>query len=396
MAKNIYGLLNEVKTDFNEYEKVELSSREKEMHKQRILMEVKRMEKRKQNKKIKAWKVAAGAAAACVIAVGAFSIANPVQAQELFSNVFGKLIENAQGDKYQQEDTERYKKIGENAVAVQEEVDKRQGEEGYVLTAEHDGVTISVSDVYCDGYVLYYTTTLQTDREDLNSADGIIMEKKMGEPYNIRVNGLDLSEVIRPFEKSADGTFVAIQQMDLMDPYQLDGNGESPIDLTLEDGGTLVVDWTVRELIGNLWDSWDEQGEYKSTADVTGEWTLRFPVTVDKSQNESFDINKEENGILVKRGTKTKAGLVLEVELPDFRQEPYNDKYNDPDMGIKDSEGNPLQWLKQKADLREDGTSTTQIMVLYNGQKDLSFHVTTKDNDPDKVVDLANISFQVP
>ena len=181
-----------------------------------------------------------------------------------------------------------------------------------------------------------------------------------------------------------------------MDPYQLDGNGESPIDLTLEDGGTLVVDWTVRELIGNLWDSWDEQGEYKSTADVTGEWTLRFPVTVDKSQNESFDINKEENGILVKRGTKTKAGLVLEVELPDFRQEPYNDKYNDPDMGIKDSEGNPLQWLKQKADLREDGTSTTQIMVLYNGQKDLSFHVTTKDNDPDKVVDLANISFQVP
>ncbi len=62
MEKNIYGLLNEVKTDFNEYEKIELSSQEKEMHKQRILMEVKRMEKRKRNKKAKMWKAAAGAA----------------------------------------------------------------------------------------------------------------------------------------------------------------------------------------------------------------------------------------------------------------------------------------------------------------------------------------------
>ena len=197
-----------------------------------------------------------------------------------------------------------------------------------MLTTEHDGITISVSDVYCDGYVLYYTTTLQTDREDINSADGIILEKKTGEPYDISVNGARLSEVIRPFEKSADGTFVAIQQMGLMDPYQVEGDKETPIDLELEDNGTLVVDWTVRELIGKLWDNWDDQGEYQSTADVTGEWTLRFPVTVDKSQNETFDINKEENGILVKRGIKTKVGLILEVELPDFRQEPYNDKYN--------------------------------------------------------------------
>lgn len=351
------------------------------------------MEKRKQNKKGKAWKAAAGAAAACVITVGAFGVVNPVQAEELFSNVFGKLIESVQGDKYEQEDTERYKKIGENAVAVQEEVEKRQGEEGYVLTAEHDGITISVSDVYCDGYILYYTTTLQTDREDLNSADGIVLEKKDGEPYDISVNGTRLAEVIRPFEKSADGSFVAIQQMDLMNPYQLDGNGESPVNLALEDNGTLVVDWTVRELIGDLWDSWDDQGEYRRTADVTGEWSLRFPVTVDKSQNESFDINKEENGILVKSGIKTKAGLVLEVELPDFRQEPYNDKYNDPDMGIKDSDGNYLQWLNQKTDLREDGTCTSQIMVLYEGQKDLSFHVTTRNK---KQIKIADIAFQVP
>ncbi len=394
MANNIYGLLNEIETDFNEYEEIELSSKEKEKHKQRILMEVKRMNKRnenkKENRKTRVWKTAAGAAAACVIPVGAFSIANPVQAQELFSSVFGKLIENSQGQKYEQEDTERYQTIGENAVAVQEEVDKRQGEEGYVLTAEQDGVTISVSDVYCDGYVLYYTTTLKTDREDLNSGDGIVLEKKDGQPYDITVNGTHLAEVIRPFEKSADGTFVAAQQIDLMNPYDSSAN---PVELGMEEDGTLVVDWTVRQLDSYLWDAWDESGEYQATGTAAGEWSLRFPVTVDTSKNESFDINKEENGILVKCGTKTKAGLVLEVELPDFRQEPYNDKYNDPDMGIKDSEGNYLQWLNQKGDLREDGTCTSQIMVLYDGQKDLSFCVTTRDEDKIKIAD---IGFQVP
>ena len=351
-------------------------------------MEVKRMEKRNY-KTGKIWKVAAGTAAACVIGVGAFGLANPVQAQELFSSVFGKLIETSQGEKYEQEDTERYKTIGENAVAVQEEVDKRQ-EEGYVLTTEQDSVTISVSDVYCDGYVLYYTTTLKTDREDLNSADGIVLEKKTGEPYDIKVNGEELSEVIRPFEKSADGTFVAVQQIDLMSPYD---SSENPTELTQDENGTLVVDWTVRQLDGYLWDAWEDNGEYKSTGTAAGEWSLRFPVTVDTSQNEAFDINKEENGILVKRGVKTKAGLVLEVELPDFRQEPYNDKFNDPETGIRDSQGKYLQWLSQKADLREDGTCTSQIMVLYNGQKDLSFNVTTRDKDQ---IQIADIEFQVP
>ena len=81
------------------------------------------------------------------------------------------------------------------------------------------------------------------------------------------------------------------------------------------------------------------------------------------------------------------------MELPDFRQEPYNDPHNDPEIGIKDSQGKYIQWLNQKSDLREDGTCTSQIMVLYNGQKDLSFNVTTRDEDQ---IQIADIEFQVP
>ncbi len=142
------------------------------------------------------------------------------------------------------------------------------------------------------------------------------------------------------------------------------------------------------------WNQWDESGEYVNTGKVEGDWRLRFPVTIDRSGNEAFDINKEENGIMVKSAVKTKAGLVVEAELPDFTKDPYNDPYNDPDMGIKDSQGNWLQWMNQKTDMHEDGTSTMQIMVLYDGEEDLVFEVTTKDGEEPET--LASIGFQVP
>lgn len=392
MSKNIYQLLNEVETDFREYEQTELSSWEKDYHKQKVLMEVRKMEnKAKKNKNRKVWKVAAGVAAACAVTVGAASIANPVLAEELFSNVFGNLVDNAQGEKYEQEDTERYTKIGKSSTSVEDEVAKQQDQGNYVTTMENNGVTVSVSDVYCDGYVLYYTATVKTDNEGLNQADGMIVETKEGQNPTISVDGAQLSGYAsKAFEKSKDGSFVTINQIDLLAPTDAQ---EKPMDLKVGEKDTMVVDWDVKQFVGYLWDQWDESGEYVSTGKVEGDWHLRFPVTIDKSGNESFDINKEENGIMVKSAVKTKAGLVVEVELPDFTKAPYNDPYNDPDLGIKDSEGNWLQWMNQKAEMHEDGTSAMQIMVLYDGEKDLTFEVVSKDEEP---VTFASIGFQVP
>lgn len=390
MKKNIYQLLNEVETDFREYEQIELSSREKDYHKQKVLMEVRRMAN-KENKKGRVWKAAAGMAAACAVMVGVTRLANPVLAKEIFSSVFGNLVENAQGEKYEKEDTEMYTKLGKSATAVQDEVAKQE-QGNYVTTMENNGVTVSVSDVYCDGYVLYYTASIKTDHEELNKADGIIVETKEGRINpSIFVDGAQLSGYAsKAFEKSKDGSFVTINQIDLLNPTD---SQEKPIDLKVDEKDTLVVDWDVKQFVGYLWDQWEESGEYASTGRVEGDWHLRFPVTVDKSNNESFDINKEENGIKVKSAVKTKAGLVVEVELPDFRKAPYNDPYNDPYMGIKDSQGNWLQWMNQQTDLREDGTSTMQIMVLYDGEKDLAFEVSTKDEES---ITLADIEFQIP
>lgn len=388
MKKTIYQLLNDVETDFSKYEQDELSVLEKDRHKQTVLREVKRMK----NKKMKTWKVAA-AAAACAVTVGAVSLANPVFANEIFSSVFGSLVENARGSKYGKEDTDLYTKIGKNAEAVQEKTGKDERDD-YVTTMENNGVTISVSDVYCDGYVLYFTTTLKTENEGLNKADGILArimdDGNKGNGPAISIDGTQLAGYSeRPFEKTKDGSFVAMNQIDLMSPAD---SSEKDIDLGLDEKETLVVNWDLSELSGYLWDQWDDSGEYMRTGETKGQWNLCFPVTIDRTHNQTYAVNKEDNGVRVKNAIKTKAGLVLEVELPDFTKAPYNDPYNDPDLAVKDSSGKCLQWINQKTMQHDDGTATMQIMVLYDGEKNLSFEVTTKDEEQIK---LADIGFQI-
>lgn len=380
MAKNIYELLNEVETDFTEYEAVVLSEEEKSRHKQDILQEVKHMRnKNNQTRKhINAGKKAAGAAAACALVITAAGAANPALAKGLFSDVFGQLIENAQGGKYEQEDTERYTEIGRHAVDIQEEVTKQETDDGYTTTAENNGVTVSISDVYCDGYMLYYTATLQTDNKALLQADGILSSRDTQNGEDVQIKGMDMSGYASTaFNKSKDGTFVSANEVSLLSGGYV---GSDSAD-------TIILDWSLQDLSGYLYDQWDDQGEYAKTGTVDGEWHLRFPVTIDTSKNQSYKLGKEENGIQVKRATKTKAGLVVEIIFPG------QEILDNTDMGIQDAQGNWLQWLGQKSADLEDGSVACQIMVLYDGQKDLTFKLNRKDADGTV---LADIPFQIP
>ena len=383
MKKNIYQLLNEVEIDIAEYEDQKLSSEEKERHKQKILQEVSRMKESniRSKKKAKTWKIAAGIAAALAVTIGTVGVTNPVLAQNVWDSVFGKLADNAKGEKDEKEVTDLYTKIGDKAVSVEQELDKQQDKEVYQTTVENNGVTISVSDIYCDGYVLYYTSSLNTSCEGLIQADGIVLETKMG-MEQVKIDGLAMSGHSRAFEKAEDGSYVSVNQINLM-------SGAEGNVVWKQEGDTLVVDWTITNVKGKLWDSWDENGDYKVTENIEGEWHLRFPVTVDSSNNETYVIDKEENGIIVKEAIKTKSGLVVHVQLPDFSKEPYYD----PNMAIKDAKGNYLQWMSQREIKKEDGTSESWIMVLYNEEQDLVFEVHTRDEENRGI---AEIRFQIP
>ena len=381
MEKNIYELLNDVVINEKEYEQTEFSDFDKARSKQRVLRKVRALEMK--NKKNSRGKAVAAAAAACAVVIGAVGFTNPALADVVYSNTIGRLIENKIGTKDENE-ASLYKAVAENSLTAQEEVAKSQNADDYNTSAEAEGISVSISDIYCDGYVVYYTAVLQTDNEELKQADFITAEKGGEE---LTVNGNQAGGVMMGFEKASDGSYVKSGEIDLIG-FGSDGDTE---DYSKTD--SLEIKYVITNLAGYKDDEWDDNGEYVSTASVDGDWTLKFPVTVDRSENVTYDFNKEDNGLKLCNAVKTKAGLVLTIETPDFAQAPYNDPYNDPDMSVVDENGNALQWFTGGiSQENEDGSAVYKIMVLYEGQTNLSLEVTSRDEEQREI---ASIPFEI-
>ena len=381
MGKNIYELLNDVVINENEYEQTEFNDFDKARSKQRVLRKVRALEMK--NKKKGRGKAVAAAAAACAVVIGAVGFTNPALADVVYSNTIGKLIENKIGTKDENE-AGLYKTVAENSLTAQEEVAKSQNADNYNTSAEAEGISVSISDIYCDGYVVYYTAVLQTDNEELKQADFITAEKGGEE---LTVNGNQAGGVMMGFEKASDGSYVKSGEIDLIG-FGSDGDTE---DYSKAD--SLEIEYVITNLTGYKDDEWDDNGDYVSTASVDGDWTLRFPVTVDRSENVTYDLNKEDNGVKLCNAVKTKAGLVLTIETPDFTQAPYNDPYNDPEMSVVDENGKALQWFTGGiSQENEDGSAVYKIMVLYEGQTNLSLEVTSRDEEQREI---ASIPFEI-
>lgn len=392
MEKTIYELLNEVETDFEEYERTELSSEEKDTYKRRILAEVKNMKMEERSKKRKVWQRAAGLAAACAVVIGGVVLAaNPVLAEQLFSSVFGKVIsttDERSGDKAIQG------KVATKAWTIQEELDRQENPGDYTASVESNGVTLAVSDVYCDGSVLYYTLSMWTDDENMNKAQNVFLYLQDGMMYTPILEGSNGEEVmaggtLSSLKKADDGSYVCMNQLDLFGLSE-----EDRAKLQLEEAGTLNVRYELDGLTGvEDITQMDQQGRYKETARVEGEWNLKFPVTIDASSKEEFEINKEENGIMVKTVTKTETTLIVEVDYSEYAtKEPY-DYGDDPEIGVKDSEGNYLTALGGAGGNSEMFTALAK--VVYDGQKDLVVCVLDY-SESEEGVTIAEIPIQLP
>lgn len=392
MEKTIYQLLNEVETDFEEYEQTELSFEEKETYKQRILAEVKSMKMEERSTKRKVWQKAAGLAAACAIVIGGVILAaNPVIAKQIFSSVFGKVIsttDERSGDKDIQG------KVAKKASTIQEELGRQQDSGNYTASVESNGVTLAVSDVYCDGIVLYYTLCLWTDNEDMNKAQNVFLYLQDGMLHTPILEGSNGEEVmaggtVSSLKKADDGTYVCMNQLDL---YGL--SEEDREKLQLEEAGTLNVRYELDGLTGvEDVEQMDEQGRCKETARVEGEWNLKFPVTVDTSGKEEIEINKEENGILVKNITRTDTTLIVEVDYSGYAAKASYDDMDCPSVGVKDSEGNYLSSLGGSASNGE--LFTIMGKAAYDGQKELVICVEAYDESGANEK-IAEIPVQLP
>ena len=386
MEVKIFDLLNDVQVNLDEYDTQDLSPEEKKQVQERVLREVKNMRKNNhKNGMKKGWKIAGIAAAACV-AVSAVAVgSNPVAARALLSETFQKIISGVEGKKNGDELQEIYTKIGKESVSV------KAGDDKSILKADSSGIKMQVSDIYCDGYMLYYTLVLETDQRDLlkKEIDGISTfssSDKKNPPATpaccITIDGEE-DEWPIGFQKQADGTFTSVQNYSLY-------TAENPKEY--KNGDTIPVEVDIHKFYGYDYDKHDKDGEYMGTKPVDGNWKLSFPVIVDTSSNHTEKIGKEENGIKVIEATRTKATLNLVIEEPDYSKAPYNDPYNDPDIFIQGEDGKDIKWLGGYMKEKKDGSKTSYITLLDCGGENFRLQVTNKNGDGEK---FADINFKV-
>ena len=74
-----------------------------------------------------------------------------------------------------------------------------------ISEAENNGVTVTVSDAYCDGYEMYFTMTATTDNNQVNQKDYLLPEKSQQVYVNGEETGAELS-----LKKAEDGSFVGL------------------------------------------------------------------------------------------------------------------------------------------------------------------------------------------
>lgn len=371
MEKNIYGLLNEVEMDLETYEATELSEKEKERYKRNILHRIGNTNSKKRKN---TWKKVVGAAAALAVILGVAGVADPVLAKDIYSALFGKLIahekEQVQQGETMDSDLKKYATVGKNAKEVSKE-DKSAGE----TTVEKDGITFAVSDVYCDGYHLYYLLSLRTERKDFEKAEYIRLGKNI-HGVEFKINGKQVyPDEAGSFEKIEDGLYTSVAQQDLS---SLTDVNEQPVDIS--DAKTFTVEYSIKDqLLGQYWQQ-DEMEEI-TTGTVENTWKLQFSVPVDRSGVKEIVLDQESNGVRLTKASVTKGGLVLEGITPDFSQAPYNDPYNDPAMTLYDADGNMLCEVEGSSTENADGTATFHVHYLYNGEKNLIFKITNKNVD---------------
>ncbi len=385
MNEKIYDLLNDVKTDLNEYESHPLSSKEARQIETRLLQEVRSMKKenRKNNKKATFLKAAVSAAACAAVLL---TVSSQPNAKEFLSGTFQKLIAKSEDEKYAEEQKELYTHIGKNSTQLTsdtgETIVKEKQTQSQVLKAKDAGVTVRASDVYCDGYMLYYTLVLETENKTLvpDGVDGIYTTpNKESVPSSIRIDGEYDGAAHLVFQKQQDGSFITVQNCCLY---------SQPNPKTYRNGDILPIDIDLKQFYGVDYDKHDKEGEYVLTEPLNGEWKLSIPVTVETEKNRTQKINKEDNQVKLISVTKAKATLNLELQEPDYTASPYNDKYNDPDIAVKDADGNFLQWAGCYEKMNEDGSRVHYITVIDTEKEGYTLEVTNKNVDGELIAQI--------
>ena len=219
--------------------------------------------------------------------------------------------------------------------------------------AESNGVTVTVSDAYCDGYEMYFTMTATTDNDQVNQKDYLLPEKSQ----RVYVSGEETAAELS-LEKAEDGSFVGLGHI----------SAGWLADKTFKDQSTVGIKFT------GLYAKVDNQPEPTTYVEgenlITGQWNLEFTVDTDTSLLNTYEVNTENNGFTVSKIVKVPASTYLYLEVPE--------EYENVQMILTDADGNKLE--------KFGGTTTDPENGMYEIQ--LQFEQTDTNQIHIQVIDM--------
>ena len=271
---------------------------------------------------VKTGKIAAAAAAAAIIGVGGLGQLNPVLAAKL--PLIGKIFEQ----------------VGEDATYSGDYVDKKtvltnEDSAGNPDTSDYSvsdqGITLTASEVYCDGYSVFFTVNIEAENEDFTH---------IPEHYT----GTNIADSRTAAGFYIDGTW----SIDGSSPERLENTFEGQVMDSHTFAGMLKVDLAEKAAgsgrlslnisgLGYDDDRMLDGEEISASHQTEGSWNLALPFEVNETDVKTIAVGEKNGNITLDDVVVTPYQVIVHAttpgeprELTDDRREKLLSK--DPDM----------------------------------------------------------------
>jgi len=301
------------------------------------------------NKVTKRWiKVAASVAAVLAFGVG-FCYANPTLAAKI--PIIGRIFERIEDDVTF---SGNYKEKGNILTAEQENASEPVDT---TYTVKDQGVEITASEIYCDGYSIFLTAKIQVEAGGLSNISAHYTSRFIGEDeettaqgiytdgnWSLKNGNLSGNLINSDFEGSVldDNTYVGMIKINL---DELPTNGDV-LNLQLSQIGYDDL---------NEADSEDISASHR----IEGNWSLSIPYSVDTENTREIVVNeKTEDGFGISKVFVSPYQLVVYMDIPyttlnedEFTKEDFEAAWAEKTKGIEDAGESPVtyeDYLKEK------------------------------------------------
>lgn len=290
-------------------------------------------EKRRRRKMQLTWTLSTAAAITLFLAV---CVANPAVVRSI--PILGNLFEELGSSQAYQGDYEEYAeplKEPEEAETTEKQEQKKKEEGLYTKTS--DGVTVTLSEVYCNEAALYLSLLIESEEEfpPVREQDGKpvidILRSDISfsyrEDFQLQGNYLDGRFL-------NNKTYAGILRLNLEDTKW---NGEET-DASIQIPENFTMNLNIHEITGHLPENFKGEIPEKAACcerdwKFRGEWDFTVEVTKDNTKTVTKELSlTDENGAGVLSVTKTPFELSLDINDPEARYAAV----------VLDAEGNPL------------------------------------------------------